>query len=156
VRLVVAPAAIEPIVHGNPPAHGALAETNVTPAGGASDTTTPDASDGPLFFTAIVYATALPGVTLAGPVLVTCRSALGTTGVMTELLLFAEFGSLVVNVTFAVFVMDAAANAAGMLYVTVTVVLAPSVMLPIVHGKPPAHGAVADTKVRPAGGGSSR
>ena len=54
VTLTTAPAASVPRSHGNPPAHGALAETNASPAGVGSSSTTFAALDGPLLVTASV------------------------------------------------------------------------------------------------------
>jgi hypothetical protein len=81
-------------------------------------------------------------------------SALKTTGVMTVLLLSPGVGSGVGLVTVAVLVTEPVALA-GTENTTVTFVVAPFASVPNAHGKPPAHGAVADTKVKPAGVGST-
>jgi hypothetical protein len=103
VSVMLAPIAIFPSVQGKPPAHGAVTETNVRPAGVGSARETPMASSGPALITVIVYDTLAPGTALAGPVLLTERSALGAmTGVVTDAVLSAAFGSAVGELTVAV------------------------------------------------------
>ena len=134
-----------------------VADTNVTPTGSVSVTDRFAASDGPLFTTTSEYDTLLPATTVAGPVLVIARSADAVTLVTAVEVLFAGFGSAVVEATEAVFVSDAAWVGA----VTVTVIVgavAPAASagrvqvtetLPtLVHVQPVP---VADTKVTPAG-----
>src|SRR5437762_3539154 len=54
VMMTLCPLFIEPRLQGNGVLHAPLLLTNVTPAGGVSFTTTPDAVAGPLFETMIV------------------------------------------------------------------------------------------------------
>jgi hypothetical protein len=77
-------------------------ETNVVCAGSTSVSVTLDASDGPLFATAIVYVTFAPAVAVAGAVFVTATSALAPAVVEAVEVLFAGAGSGVALVTFAV------------------------------------------------------
>src|SRR4029077_6551074 len=82
-----------PRSHGNPPAQGPVADTNVSPVGVGSSSTALVALDGPLLVTPSVYAICWPAMTEAGPVFTTARSALAI-GVTTTLeLLLAGFGS---------------------------------------------------------------
>src|SRR5689334_22219133 len=68
------PAATAPTVQVTTPAltgqapPGPVAETNVTPSGNVSVTTTPDAAAGPPFTTASVYVSGEPATTAAGAV----------------------------------------------------------------------------------------
>ena len=131
--------------------------TNVTPAGSVSVTVRFAASDGPLLLTVSVYATDEPATTVAGAALVIATSADAVTVVTSEALLFAAFGSAVVDATDAVFDSDPAWFGA----VTVTVItgaVAPVASAARVHvtdtfptfeqAQPPP---VADTNVTPAG-----
>src|ERR1700712_3513725 len=93
--------------------------------------------------------------TIAGPVFTAERSASASSVVVALLLLLVGSGSAVVLDTMAVLTMSPVASAPTS-NVTVTVTLAPRASVPSAHGKPPAHGAVAEAKVRPAGLGSSR
>jgi hypothetical protein len=133
------------------------ADTNVTPAGNASVTRTPAASDGPRFTTTNEYVTVPPAVTVPGPVFVIDRSADADTDVVTDDELFAAFGSDVDDETDAVFVSEVACPGA----VTTTVITGAVVpvvrigrvhvteTLPtFVHVHPVP---VADTNVTPAG-----
>src|SRR5689334_15037844 len=54
LTVTLAPAASVPSAHGKPPAHGALAPMNESPAGVASDSIAATASSGPLLLTTIV------------------------------------------------------------------------------------------------------
>ena len=100
-----APALIVPIAHGEtPPAHGAVADTNVRPAGVGSDSETPVAFDGPLFVMVIVNDPDVPAAIVPGPDFVTFRLALVALGVRTVEMLFVTVGSGVVELTVAVLV----------------------------------------------------
>src|SRR5205809_5364319 len=80
VNVALAPAARLPTEQVTVPAefvHPVLAETKVTPAGRVSVTVTPVAGLGPLFLATTVYVIGLLTVAVAGPVLVTTRSADG-------------------------------------------------------------------------------
>ena len=90
---------------------------------------------------------------VAGPVLVTDRSALTVTGIATVVeVLFAGFGSVTVPVAVAVLTIDAVCPAA-MATVSVTGVLAPEFSEATVHVTlcPAAVQPVPETKVSPAG-----
>ncbi len=72
------PEAIVPSVQVTTPAALAQPEDalwNVTPAGSVSDSVAPALALGPLFWIVIVHVIVLPGVTFAGPALVSARSA---------------------------------------------------------------------------------
>ena len=138
--------------HPAPPA-----DTNTTPAGNVSVTDTATASDGPLSTTDSEYVTFAPATTDAGPVLVRARSADPVTPVEVDEVLFAGFGSAVVEDTDAVFVNDPACAGA----VTTTVMVGavtpdatdPTVQVtdtfPVLEHTHP--GPAADTNVTPAG-----
>ena len=76
VNVLLAPAVIVPMTHGN---DGQLPVKDTKarrPAGVyESSSLTVDASDGPLFVTTMVYVMLLPTVAVAGPVFVTETSA---------------------------------------------------------------------------------
>ncbi len=92
-----------------------VAEVKVTPAGSASVTTTLLAGEGPLFVTLIVNVAGEPvGTGFVGPVFVIARSATaGLTVVMTVDVLFAAFGSEVVEAIVAELVMTVPVGVAG-------------------------------------------
>src|SRR4051812_10689957 len=73
----ICPAVSVPTLQGNVPLQAPLLETNVMPAGGVSETMTPTASDGPLFFTLIVYVAFWPAPSVPVSVFAIVRSALG-------------------------------------------------------------------------------
>jgi hypothetical protein len=79
-----------------------VADTKVTPAGSVSVTLRFAASDGPLSVTTSEYATDDPATTDAGPDLLIARSAEAVTVVVAVAVLFAGFGSAVVDATLAV------------------------------------------------------
>ena len=108
------PALIVPIAHGEtPPAHGAVADTNVRPAGVGSDSETPVAFDGPLFVIVMMNDPDVPAAIVPGPTFVTLRFALVALGVTTVEMLFVDDGSGVVELTVAVLVIPAPAKPAG-------------------------------------------
>ena len=72
------------------------------------------------------------------------------TAVDADELLFAEFGSVLVDVTVAVFVI-VAFGPAETLYVALMVLFVPAVIVPMLHGSDE-HAPVAETNVRRAGG----
>jgi hypothetical protein len=80
-------------------------ETNVAPGGMASVSETDWASARPLFVTLIAYATLVPALALAGPLLVTARSADAVTVVLALELLLPEFESEKSELAVAVLVM---------------------------------------------------
>jgi hypothetical protein len=100
---LVVPFAIVPRAHGNAVVQLPLFETKVRPVGVGSLTLRFCESLGPLFLRVIVYETFMPGVALAGPVFVISRFALAWTGAVTVFELFVESGSVVLEVTLAVF-----------------------------------------------------
>src|SRR5262245_62205318 len=61
VMMRVAPAASVPSAHGNAVVQSPAFDTNVSPAGAGSSTTTAGAVDGPTFVTAIVEVSGVPG-----------------------------------------------------------------------------------------------
>src|SRR4051812_28912696 len=72
-----------------------VAETNVVPADKTSLTAAPDTVLGPLFVTVIVYATFVPGTSVAAPsVLAMDRSATGTSASVSVALLLPLVGSV--------------------------------------------------------------
>lgn len=146
------PAASEAIVHGNA-VHAPVAELNVRFAGVGSVTLIDVASEGPLLVIVIAYVTDCPAATDAGPVLVTATSADVVIVELAVELLFVMLDSGVVVVTLTVFDADPVAFAASA-HVLVNVTELPDVIVGIVHGYPPAHGAVFETNVRPAPGAS--
>src|SRR5262245_52794947 len=77
VEVMVAepPMAMFPTLQGKGVAHAPVLETKARPAGVGSVTVTPAAAALPLLETLVVYVTVCPGVTDAGPPLVTWRSA---------------------------------------------------------------------------------
>src|SRR5437764_198181 len=80
-----------------------VAETNVVPLASGSVSVTPDAPDGPLFATPIVYVRSVPEVTGSGvSVLVTARSAVVVTVVVAAAELLPELGSAVDELAVAV------------------------------------------------------
>src|SRR5262249_42497966 len=91
-----------------------LADTNATPVGNVSETTTPVASDGPPLCTDNVYVNESPAVTVAGADFVIDKSADGAacTVVDADALLFAAFGSAGLPETLAVFVTAPVADGA--------------------------------------------
>ncbi len=145
------------LLHVQPPLLG-LTETNVTPAGSVSVTLTLAASDGPRFCAVTVYVTLLPATTVAGPVLVTARSADGVTFVVAFAELFPATGSEVVVLMAAVLVI--VAPWAGAVTTIVKLVDEPvaqvarvqvtEMLALLLHVQPPLLG-VADTNVTPAG-----
>src|SRR5205085_3150976 len=129
-----APAINVPSEQANGVLHAPLFETNVRPAGVGSETVTPVASEGPELVMVIVYETVWPAVIVAGPVFVMFRSAMTVDKlVVSDALLFAEFESVVVVLTEAVFVTEPLAPEA-MLYVALTVTAEPAVNIPSAQG----------------------
>ena len=102
VMVRVAPAGTMPSEHGNALTQAPVFDTNVRPVGDGSATLTAAASDTPLLVTTMVKTALVPGVTEAGPVLTTCTSALGLTGVDDVEVLLPGVGSVVVVDTVAV------------------------------------------------------
>lgn len=92
------------VVHVNVGPAVCVSDTNVVPAGTASVTVTPAASEGPPFAAVIVYVRFVPAVALAGPLFVIARSAATPTVAVAVAALFAGRGSEVVVDTVAVFV----------------------------------------------------
>jgi hypothetical protein len=105
VQVVAAQANVGPLV--------CVCETNVVFAGSVSVSDTVCAFDGPLFTSAIVYVTFVPGAALAGPVLVTARSALVVTVEVAVEVLLAAFGSLVAAAIVAVLAIEPVAFGAS-------------------------------------------
>jgi hypothetical protein len=103
VIVLVCPFAIVPRLHGKAVMQAPVLETKFNPGGVGSLTLTFCESLGPLFLTVIVYETFVPGVALAGPVLVISRSPLASTGAVTVLELFAASASGVLELALAVF-----------------------------------------------------
>lgn len=91
-----------PMAHGNA-VHAPLTDTSDKRAGVGSVTFTLCASDGPLFVTVIVNVTFEPGFADAGPLFVTLTSAFWTNVTVAAALLLPADGSVVVDVTVAVF-----------------------------------------------------
>src|SRR5262245_29296562 len=85
-----APGAIAPTEHGNAVVQSPEVETNRSPAGVGSSTTTSAALEGPALETTIVYSTWSPGSAEAGPSLVIDRSASGAMSVSTVDVLLAR------------------------------------------------------------------
>src|SRR5205085_3947211 len=103
------------------------------------------AFDGPWLITEIVNTTLLPGTAVAGPVLISSRSAEGASGTFSVSVFGNTPGSGVVELTVAVLLIGfGAVYPAGTEYMTVTEVDAPAARVPIEHGNPPVHGAVAE------------
>src|SRR5437660_262561 len=90
------------VVHANVGPAVCVTETNVMPTGTLSVSETVCAPLGPLFVRLTVYVAVIPGVTVAGPDLVTARSAEPTIVVVTEELSFPGFGSMPIGVLVAV------------------------------------------------------
>src|SRR5437762_208067 len=103
---IVWPDVIVPRLQGvkvaQPPAGG----TKVKPAGVGSLSETPLASDGPLLVTLMLYVIVFPAVVVAGPDLVTDKSAFCTTAPPADAELLAAFESGVDELTVAVLVTD--------------------------------------------------
>ena len=72
-----------------------IAVTPVIPTGTLSVNDAPDTSLGPAFDTTTAYDIAEPALTVAGPVLLTVKSAVNCTGVVIEPALLLGFGSTV-------------------------------------------------------------
>src|SRR5262245_16683084 len=89
----VVPAGTVPSAHGNAPVHAPVLETNVSPGGVGSSTTTAVASDGPGFVTVIVKVRFVPAVTFGGPLFVSCTSAAVMIAVVSVALLLSRSGS---------------------------------------------------------------
>src|SRR6266498_1228488 len=102
---MVDPAATVPSEHGNAVVHAPLLETNVRAAGSVSLTVTSAASEVPEFVTVIVYVAFCPATNGELAVLVIERSALVPSADDDVAVLFAAFGSDVVELTVAVFEM---------------------------------------------------
>src|SRR5262245_34566012 len=100
-----------PRAHGKAVVQSPVLETKVRSGGAGSVTDTLFAVDNPPFVTVIVYVTVLPGTTLAGPVFVIDRSALGVSTSVSV----AEFGdgSAVPSGTWVVTVLTSVPRAAG-------------------------------------------
>ncbi len=90
------------------------------------------ASDGPLFTTTSEYVTKEPATTVAGPVLVIARSADAVTVVTATAVLFAGFGSAVVDETDAVLLSEAA-WAGAVTVIVITGAVAPAASVARVH-----------------------
>src|SRR5262245_40251962 len=128
------------------------------PAGSLSVTTTPVAAFGPrlnaLTVTMMVSPTRTP---VPGAMTVpTSISAVLSTIVSNEVELFDGLGSVVGLVTVATLTMGDDTPPAGTLNVTATVRLSLAATEPRAQGNPPSQGVEAETKVSPAGVGSSR
>ena len=95
-----------------------------------------------------------PAETPDGPVFVAERSATADVGVVTVLELSDGSGSPVGLVSVAVFAI-VPVKLDGIEYVAVIETSAPLAMSPSGHGKPPVHGALAETNASPAGVGSA-
>jgi hypothetical protein len=93
VTETAAPGAREPIAQGNPPAHGADAETNESPDGAGSSIVTAAAAPRPVLVTVNSYVTVPPGTAVEGPALTIVRSASIATTVVTVAVLSATFAS---------------------------------------------------------------
>src|SRR5690349_2583396 len=101
------------------------------PAGSVSATRTCCASDGPLLRIVSVYLTFSPGAGLLGATVFSSeRSATRVTGVVTEAVLLAGFGSEVVVVAVATLVRPVAVLAAGTFTTTVIEAFAPDGISP--------------------------
>ena len=131
------------------------AETNVTPAGRVSVTTTPVAGLGPLLLAVTVYVMVLPATAEAGPVFVIDRSAEAVTLVVAVAVLSPLVGSGSLALIVAVFVM--LPPVAGAVAVMVIVALAPDASVPTAQTTVPEALVqvpwveLADTNVTPAG-----
>jgi len=146
-------------VTGMPPVHvqpDPEAETNETPAGRKSVTTTFVAADGPRFLTASVQVSAAPTFTLdREDVLVIERSATGTTVVVSESTRSRVSGSWIPESTLAVLVNVTPVT--GARTVTVIAGAGPTAIEPRVHvtvpdANPHVHPAPdAETNVKPTG-----
>src|SRR5438128_9206397 len=134
--------------------HAPDAETNDRREGVGSVSCTAAASEGPLFVTTIVKVTFEPGKAVAGPVLVTLRSAPVVTGSVVVELLFPGFVSVVDDVTVAVFEMLPVAPDATA-YFAVRLVTDPAVIAPMVHGNEMHPPPLTETNLSPAPGVSS-
>src|SRR5450432_1515309 len=160
----VASGASVPSAQGNAPVHAPAFDRNTRPAGVGSVTVTPSASDGPLFVITDVNTTfGPPGTAVAGPVFTIATSADGCAVPVVVLELFPGVGSVVDDVTAAVFdtivptgvdearfttsVNTAGAAGRSVGSVQVTVPAAPTAGLR--HDQPP--GDANDTNVVPAG-----
>ena len=145
------------LLHDQPPFDG-VTDPNTTPAGRVSTTETFAASEGPAFAAFTVYVTVPPAVTVAGPDLVTDKSADAITVVLAVSVLLPGVGSGVVDETVAELVSEAAWF--GAVTTTVNVVDEPAAhvarvhvaeVLPLLpHNQPPFDGDT-DTNETPAG-----
>jgi hypothetical protein len=153
VMVRVAPAGIVPREHGNAVTQFPAVERNVKPAGVASATFAPAASLGPLFVTTIVNASVWPGVTDAGPVFVSRKSAEpDATGVEAVAVLLADAGSLLEALTVAALTIGfAPAYPDGTPYVAVITRFPPTGIVPRLHGNAVVQAPAVDTNVSPVG-----
>src|SRR2546428_6914544 len=135
--------------------HAPVAETKLSRGGVGSVSCTEAASEGPLFVTLIVYVTFVPGLAVAGPVLVTKRSASCTMPVgPTVALSFAELKSGGDDAaTLTVFVTEPLAFD-GTAYLLVIVTVVNAVIVAMVHGNGVVHAPLFETNANPAGVGS--
>src|SRR5204863_6235985 len=111
-------------------------ETKVVPTGVGSLTTTFCALFGPLLTTTIVNVAVVFSSAVAGPVLVTLRSATSVpeSDVVATAMLLLGLRSAVELLTVAILVIVVAVNAAGTLYVEVIVTLCAGFSVPSAHG----------------------
>ena len=148
----VAAGASVPSAQGNAVVQSPLFETNVSPAGVGSETTTSRASDGPLLTTVTVYESGAPATALAGPAFTTATSALARSVVCSGSLLLPGMGSGWVPETVATSSMTPGVG--GVEIVTPRATLLPGAIVPTSHvtTAPDAeHPALPVTKAVPGG-----
>lgn len=92
-----------PRLHGNAVVQAPVLLTKTKPGGVISATTTLSAFEGPLFVTVMLNVTFVPGVAVTGAALSNDKSASVVAGTVAMPVLFAGFGSGVVELTVAVF-----------------------------------------------------
>ena len=136
--------------------------TKVSEAGSTSDTTTERSSEGPPFVALTVYVTFSPACTVAGEaVLVTARSALATTSVVSVAVLLEVLGSGVGDAAVAVFVSSLVVTLASTVTTITMVTVSPTARSPSQQDTVPEELlqvpalVVAETKLVPAGNGSA-
>jgi hypothetical protein len=167
-RFGVAPGASAPTeqvtVPAAPPAaneHGAVADTNATPAGRTSVTTVPAAVDGPLFRGWRVNVSVSPATTVTGADFVIETSAVGWVLAAHEAALFVGSGSAVADEAVAVSTASGVPEyPAGTDITTVTVAVPDAGIGPIAHVMVPAAGVPqvpcdAEAEVNPNAPGSA-
>jgi hypothetical protein len=145
------PAVIVPRLHGNGVAQAPLFETNVVCAGVGSATVTFAASEGPLFVTVIVYVAFCPATSALLSAFVIVRSALVETAFVAVELSLPGIGSVVDELTDAVFeIVPVALEATENIELIVT--LDPAASVANVQGKFVAQAPLFETNVNPAPG----